>query len=127
MKKYLFVILVAFVAIGGLFAEGGTLYLYRTNSLPVQDYHVVANQTQIGTIAREQAIAIRTESNFVLLHIDNALARSTVMNYMVYRYFVDTGSDVYVEIVGSDFRIIESSDEKRVIRQINPIMEVDVP
>ena len=125
MKKILIAFLFALAAVPLVIADGGTLYLYRTKGLPVQKYPIVANRQPVGAIEREQTYVIHTDSDYVLLYLHSSLT-GVPTSYMVYRYFVDEG-DVYVEIDGYDFRVLESDEERYAVRKNTSIVEVRVP
>jgi hypothetical protein len=126
VKRAILVLVMCVISLQVVSSEGGTLYLYRTKHLPIQDYQVVANQTEIGGIGREEAIAIRTKSPAVLLYLTDALTLTSTRSYMVYRYFVNDG-DMFVEIDGYDFRVVDSPDEQKAILAMAGTTEVNVP
>ena len=126
MKRVALVLLFAGVVVLPAMAEGGTLYLYRSDGLPIQDFFLIANRQDVGVLARDSVVLIRSESEEVLLYVDMSLARGIVQSYGVYRVFVTPDADTYLEISSRSFTDVTSEEARRAIRAMTPAVEATI-
>ena len=126
MKRWLIVVLIVGSSAASAMAEGGTLYVHRTRSLPIQNYYVIANREDVGLLSRGDVMVIHSASDEILLYV-SPIAAPSAFGYSVYRYFLSSDQDVIVEIDGRDFSEVSSEDTRRAIRRAEPSVEVYLP
>jgi hypothetical protein len=127
LRRSVLTVVLILAIVSPLMAEGGTVYLYRSPALPAQEYRVIANRQVVGSLGRNDVLAIHSASPEVLLYIDTALPNPIVSSYAVFRIFVADDAAIYVEIDGNNFVAVESAERIEEIRAIEPVGEADVP